>query len=147
MYQVILAIHVLAAICLVALVLVQQGKGAMTGAAFGAGASQTVFGSRGAGSFMLRLTMTFVAIFFLTSISLNWITSHTLKKQETGLPFVMQQAAEQSAATAASQQQPQTQQPAPTDLPVPTLSSPLKQPAQQAPGNGSNQTEKKGKNQ
>ncbi|MDX1901693.1 MAG: preprotein translocase subunit SecG [Gammaproteobacteria bacterium] len=130
MYQVILAIHVLAAICLIALVLVQQGKGAMVGASFGSGASQTVFGSRGAGSFMLRLTMTFVAIFFLTSISLNWITSHTLKKEQTALPFVMQQAAEQAsvpAAPAAPSQAQKPTQPAPTDLPVPRSTYPLKE--------------------
>ena len=47
MYQFILLIHVLVAVCIIALVLVQQGKGATVGAAFGSGASQTVFGSRG----------------------------------------------------------------------------------------------------
>ena len=54
MYQLILLIHVFAAICIVALVLVQQGKGATMGAAFGSGASQTVFGSRGSGSFLFQ---------------------------------------------------------------------------------------------
>jgi len=117
MYQLILCVHVLAAICLIGLVLVQQGKGAMVGAAFGSGASQTVFGSRGAGSFMLRLTMTFVVIFFVTSISLNWLTSHSIKREQTGLPSVLQQAAEQSAASAA--QKPGA--PSPTDLPIPKL--------------------------
>ncbi len=47
---------------------VQQGKGATMGAAFGSGASQTVFGSRGSGSFLFRVTMGFVAVFFVTSI-------------------------------------------------------------------------------
>src|SRR5580693_6977222 len=80
MYQLILVIHVFAAICLVALVLLQQGKGAAMGAAFGSGASQTVFGSRGSGSFLLKLTIGFVVIFFATSISLNYLASRMVKQ-------------------------------------------------------------------
>lgn len=64
MYQIILIFHVLAAIFLIALVLLQQGKGATIGAAFGSGASQTVFGSRGSGSFLMRLTIGIVIVFF-----------------------------------------------------------------------------------
>jgi preprotein translocase subunit SecG len=82
MYQLILIIHVLAAVAIIALVLVQQGKGANIGAAFGSGASQTVFGSRGSGSFLLRVTITFVAIFFTTSIALNYLVSHAFKQQQ-----------------------------------------------------------------
>jgi len=67
----ILIIHVLAAVCIIALVLVQQGKGAAMGAAFGSGASQTMFGSRGSGSFLLKVTIEFVIVFFSTSIALN----------------------------------------------------------------------------
>ncbi len=81
MYQFIMILHVLAAVCLVGLVLVQQGKGAAVGAAFGSGASQTVFGSRGSGSFLLRVTISFVAIFFATSIALNYISSHAAKQE------------------------------------------------------------------
>lgn len=81
MYQVILLIHVFAAVCIVALVLVQQGKGATMGAAFGSGASQTVFGSRGSGSFLFRITISFVAIFFITSIGLNYIATKAYKTQ------------------------------------------------------------------
>lgn len=114
MYQVILCIHVFAAICLIALVLVQQGKGAMVGSAFGSGASQTVFGSRGAGSLMLRLTLSFVAIFFITSIALNWLTSHSIKQQRSTLPTVFQQLEQQSAVQ-------REKQPAATDLPIPAL--------------------------
>lgn len=118
MYQIILCIHVFAAICLIALVLVQQGKGAMVGSAFGSGASQTVFGSRGAGSLMLRLTLSFVAIFFITSITLNWLTSHSIKQQKSTLPAVFQQLEQQSA-------QHETQSAATaTDLPIPSLGHP-----------------------
>lgn len=81
MYQLILLIHIFAAICLIALVLVQQGKGATMGAAFGSGASQTVFGSRGSGSFLLRVTIGFVVIFFSTSLALNYIASKAVKQE------------------------------------------------------------------
>ncbi len=82
MYQLVLIIHVLVAVCLIALVLVQQGKGATVGAAFGSGASQTVFGSRGSGSFLLRLTIGFVVIFFGTSILLNYMASRAVKQEQ-----------------------------------------------------------------
>lgn len=81
MYQLIMIIHVLAAISLIMLVLVQQGKGATTGAAFGSGASQTVFGSRGSGSFLVKVTIAFVAVFFSTSIALNYLASRMQKQQ------------------------------------------------------------------
>lgn len=82
MYQFIMIIHVLAAVSLIALVLIQQGKGASMGAAFGSGASQTVFGSRGSGSFLLRLTIGIVVVFFSTSIALNYLATSTMKRQE-----------------------------------------------------------------
>lgn len=81
MYQFILLIHVFAAVCIIALVLVQQGKGATVGAAFGSGASQTVFGSRGSGSFLFRLTLSFVTVFFITSLVLNYLAVRASKQQ------------------------------------------------------------------
>ncbi|HEU5280453.1 MAG TPA: preprotein translocase subunit SecG [Gammaproteobacteria bacterium] len=81
MFQFIMLIHVLSAVCIIALVLVQQGKGATMGAAFGSGASQTVFGSRGSGSFLFRLTMGFAAAFFITSIALNNIAMRAYKAE------------------------------------------------------------------
>lgn len=91
MYQFILIIHVLAAVCIIALVLVQQGKGATMGAAFGSGASQTVFGSRGSGSFLLKVTIGFVVLFFATSIVLNNMATRMVKQSNeiilpAGLP-------------------------------------------------------------
>ncbi|EKD74331.1 MAG: protein-export membrane protein SecG (preprotein translocase subunit) [uncultured bacterium] len=92
MYQLILIIHMFAAVSLIALVLVQQGKGATMGAAFGSGASQTVFGSRGAGSFLLKVTIGFVIVFFATSISLNYLASSAAKQsQQMMLPLPGQQ--------------------------------------------------------
>lgn len=81
MYQLILIIHILAAVSLVGLVLIQQGKGATIGAAFGSGASQTVFGSKGSGSFLLRVTVSFVIVFFSTSIALNYLASRAIKQE------------------------------------------------------------------
>lgn len=70
MFQILLAIHVIIAVVLVVLVLLQQGKGADMGAAFGSGASSTVFGSRGAGSFLTRVTTGLAITFFATSLVL-----------------------------------------------------------------------------
>ncbi len=98
MYQLILIFHVIAAICLIALVLVQQGKGAAVGAAFGSGASQTVFGSRGSGSFLLRITIGLGIVFFLTSIGLNYLASRAVKEQQQViLPSVPAVPAQNSA--------------------------------------------------
>ena len=80
MYQFVLFINVFTAVCIIALVLVQQGKGATVGAAFGSGASQTVFGSRGSGSFLFRLTISFAALFFTTSIGLNYMATQAYKQ-------------------------------------------------------------------
>ena len=55
--------------------MMQQGKGANMGAAFGSGSSNTLFGSRGPASFMMRITATLVTLFFITSISLGYIAA------------------------------------------------------------------------
>ena len=75
METVILIVHVLAAISLVALILLQQGKGADMGAAFGSGASSTVFGSQGSASFLTRATAILATAFFITSLSLAYFTN------------------------------------------------------------------------
>jgi len=90
MYQFILLIHVFIGVFIIALVLVQQGKGATMGAAFGSGASQTVFGSRGSGSFLFRVTIGCAAIFFFTSMGLNSLTMHAYKQEKViNLPVPM----------------------------------------------------------
>jgi preprotein translocase subunit SecG len=76
MQQFILIIHVLVSVGLVGLVLIQHGKGADIGASFGSGASQTVFGSQGSGSFLTRVTSALAAVFFITSLSLGYMASH-----------------------------------------------------------------------
>lgn len=75
MQSIILVIHVLLAVTVIGLVLIQHGKGADAGAAFGSGASATVFGSRGSDSFLARLTTGMVTLFFTTSLVLFYLAA------------------------------------------------------------------------
>ena len=75
-FQIILVIHVLLALGLVGLILIQHGKGADAGAAFGSGAAGSVFGARGAHSFLYKLTAVLAIAFFVTSISLAYFASN-----------------------------------------------------------------------
>ncbi len=94
MKELLLVVHMLAAVSLIGLVLVQQGKGADLGAAFGSGASQSMFGSRGSATFLSRLTAAFATVFFLTSLSLTVLYSHATKVDSVTLqvPALMEQA-------------------------------------------------------
>ena len=76
MQTAILTIHIILAVILIILVLVQQGKGADAGAAFGSGASSTVFGARGSTTFMNKVTTVIALSFFVTSLSLAYISSN-----------------------------------------------------------------------
>ncbi len=81
METVILIIHVLAALSLIGLILLQQGKGADMGAAFGSGASSTVFGAQGSASFLTRSTAILATIFFLTSLTLGYFTNQGVSRK------------------------------------------------------------------
>ena len=80
MQTALLAIHILVALAVVGLVLIQHGKGADAGAAFGAGAaggaSGSVFGAQGAGNFLSRSTAILATIFFLTSLSMAYMAQN-----------------------------------------------------------------------
>jgi len=78
-FQVVLIIHVLLALGLVALILMQHGKGADAGAAFGAGSAGSVFGARGANSFIYKLTASVATGFFLTSLTLAYLATNEIK--------------------------------------------------------------------
>jgi preprotein translocase subunit SecG len=80
METLVLVIHVVAALVLVGLVLLQHGKGADVGAAFGSGASGSLFGSSGSASFLSRTTAVLAVVFFLTSLGL---TFYSTRKTET----------------------------------------------------------------
>ncbi len=77
---IILFIHVLLCVALIGLVLLQQGKGASMGAAFGSGASGTVFGSRGPAGFLMKLTAFLVAAFFVTSLLLGYMAASNARQ-------------------------------------------------------------------
>ena len=88
MQTTILIIHTLVALAIIILVLVQRGKGAEAGAAFGAGASGTVFGSRGSTSFFSRATAILATAFFATSLTLAFISSERAGTPESLLEDV-----------------------------------------------------------
>jgi preprotein translocase subunit SecG len=73
--KIVLIIHTFIALGIIALVLLQRGKGADAGAAFGAGASGTVFGARGSGSFFSRATAVLATAFFASSLTLAYLSS------------------------------------------------------------------------
>ena len=73
MTQALIIIHVVVCFALIMIVLLQTGKGADMGAAFGGGSSQTLFGPRGAGTILSKLTVIAAVVFMITSISLSYI--------------------------------------------------------------------------
>lgn len=86
MEKYILIFHFILALALIGLILLQQGKGAEVGASFGAGASQTMFGSSGSWNFFSKLTAILATIFFATSISLALIAKNRLVVDNDVLP-------------------------------------------------------------
>ena len=82
MEQITLMVHLLVAIALIALILLQRGKGSDIGASFGAGASQTLFGSAGSGSALTRITAWLSAVFFISSFGLAVIADNRVAGEE-----------------------------------------------------------------
>jgi preprotein translocase subunit SecG len=98
MYGLLMAIHLIVCLCLVAVVLVQSGKGGgLAGGAFG-GATQTVFGGRGATDFITRATVILGVLFFVTSLSLAVLTT---RGGTGGQKSVVSEAARRASQTAA----------------------------------------------
>ncbi len=92
LHTVLMIIHFFSAAGIIALVLLQRGKGAEAGAGFGAGASGTVFGARGAGTALSRATAILAGIFMMTSLSLTYVGSHTASAPTTVLDRLSQPA-------------------------------------------------------
>lgn len=86
MYTLLVVLHVIVAVFLIMVVLLQTGKGAAMGSAFGGGASQTMFGSAGAGNFLTKLTTGAAIVFMITSMALTVTLSkkgeHSVIKDE-----------------------------------------------------------------
>ncbi|MFT7223214.1 MAG: preprotein translocase subunit SecG [Cellvibrionaceae bacterium] len=76
MENLVIFLHIVVALLIIVLILLQQGKGAEAGASFGSGASQTVFGSRGGGNFFAKFTAILAVVFFATSFSLTIIAKN-----------------------------------------------------------------------
>lgn len=91
MESIILIVHIVAAVAVIGLVLIQQGKGADAGASFGGGASQTVFGSAGSANFLTRTTAILATTFFVTSFTLAYYAKrHADGLADVGLPVVQE---------------------------------------------------------
>ena len=97
----ILAVHVLLALMIIGLVLLQRGKGAEAGAGFGSGASGTVFGARGTSTLFSKLTAVFAALFFATSLTLAYLGTHSTGRAD----HVLERAAASSDCRAAAARQ------------------------------------------
>ncbi|PWQ92961.1 preprotein translocase subunit SecG [Leucothrix arctica] len=119
LYNILLIVQLIASLGIIGLVLMQHGKGADAGAAFGGGggggstggASGSVFGSKGSGNFMSRTTAILATIFFINSLVLAWLVAH---------PEGAESSVVQSAVVSPSQA-PQIDVPsAPSDVPAPT---------------------------
>ena len=99
MEQITLMVHLLVAVALIALILLQRGKGADIGASFGAGASQTLFGSAGSGNALTSMTAWLSAIFFISSFGLAVIADNrTADEDDLGFELPASAVVEETAA-------------------------------------------------
>jgi len=109
MEQIILVVHLLVALAIIGLIMLQQGKGADMGASFGAGASQTLFGSSGSANVLTRSTAWLVALFFASSFSLALLAnqkSAVVNDLDLEIPVDVESSQVEAAAPAASQELP-----------------------------------------
>ena len=91
-------VHVLTAVVLIGMVLMQHGKGADMGAAFGTGSAGSLFGSSGSANFLSRSTAVAATVFFITSLALTYIYAHPAQQQ--GVMDKVKPAATQAAPVA-----------------------------------------------
>ncbi|HET8883564.1 MAG TPA: preprotein translocase subunit SecG [Solimonas sp.] len=111
MYTILVIVQVLAAVALIGLILIQHGKGADAGAAFGSGASGTVFGSRGSANFLSRSTAWLATVFFIVSLALAYLVH--------GQRDVSDSVVDRAAAAAPAPAAPTEAAPAPQPAPAP----------------------------
>jgi preprotein translocase subunit SecG len=116
MQAVLLVLHVFLGVGIIGLILIQHGKGADVGAAFGSGASGTLFGARGTASFLSRATAGLATVFFLNSMALAYLASHTEVRRS-----VVERVEIQAPASAPAESAPVPEAPAaptaPADVP------------------------------
>lgn len=116
----ILGVHVLLALLIIGLVLLQRGKGAEAGAGFGSGASGTVFGARGTSTLFSKLTAVFAGLFFVTSLTLAYLGSHATAEPTS----VLERAAQAAAGSAPTKAPPPALTPPPATAPAPQPATP-----------------------
>jgi preprotein translocase subunit SecG len=93
MQQLLLIVQVLVAVGLIAMVMLQQGRGADAGAAFGSGGAGTVFGARGPATLLTRITAVLAAVFFINSIALSYLATQTVERRSVVERFEQAQPA------------------------------------------------------
>ncbi len=117
MEQIILVVHLLVALAIIGLIMLQQGKGADMGASFGAGSSQTLFGSGGSSNVLTTATAWLVTLFFATSFGLALLAnqkSSSVNELDLDIPVGVESSAVESAVPAASQELPVIEDDTPT---------------------------------
>ncbi|GHT86305.1 preprotein translocase subunit SecG [Betaproteobacteria bacterium] len=107
-FNLVLVVHVLVGLGVIGLVLVQHGKGADMGAAFGSGASGSLFGASGSANFLSRTTAALATVFFISSLGLSFLASKTV----SSVPDSIMQGV---SAPAATQEQPVAPEAAPVE--------------------------------
>ena len=101
LYNILVILLVLVAVLLIGLILLQQGKGADAGAAFGSGSSGTVFGAAGSANFLSRTTAVLAALFFALALGMAYLARHTGAAPQSVVVQAAQKQAEQQAQPAA----------------------------------------------
>jgi preprotein translocase subunit SecG len=96
MYAFLIVVHIIVSVIMISVILLQAGKGAEIGAAFG-GSSQTIFGSRGPGTFLSRLTVAAAVIFMLTSLSLAVLSKQ--RSVSSAMPLPVESSAPETGPT------------------------------------------------
>jgi preprotein translocase subunit SecG len=124
-------IHTVAALAVIGLVLIQHGKGADMGAAFGSGSAGSLFGSTGASNFLSKTTGVLAAIFFISSLGLTYLSSH---RQSGGVMQSAPAAAQPAPVTTEKKADAPTPAPAPAATTTPAVTvTPAATPATPAP--------------
>jgi preprotein translocase subunit SecG len=121
---VVLVLHLLVAVAICGFVLLQHGKGADMGAAFGSGSSGSLFGAAGSANFLSRTTAVLAAVFFASSLGLTWLAS-----QSTGPAGLMQQGVMEKMAPKAPDVPKASDIPAAPGAPNAPAADPVKAPA------------------
>ncbi|MDK1024011.1 MAG: preprotein translocase subunit SecG [Gammaproteobacteria bacterium] len=118
----VLVAHVMAALAIIGLVMIQQGRGAEMGSGFGGGSSNTVFGSAGAGNFLTRATTIVALLFFITSFSLAYFARGKVEiSSELGIPSIQKVITVEARSDEISLPELEAEQPSDMELELPDV--------------------------